>query len=953
MSLITQYRAQLKQHTTSTLLLSALILFTVLLVILRLSLSAIIILSTERWLASQQLVANIERIEISLFSGRVALHNAEAQNAQQQGFKVGELILDWSWLPLFSKHVEINQITLRDFSIDAELYHQGGLNIGGIKLPVNQADEEVTEQTAEAEQKSIWKAWVHNIELNNIEACVAQLDQDNQPVLDYCSQLEQLQWHGQLAYLPEATTTQNTAPALAVYTDGRFNLKKLKLHNNLLELDLLNIGEINLPHVKLESLDTIQLQTLEISQLALLQQSTGNTAEKTATDKQINHLLAFDNLKLGPVSIMQSHEIALGDIVVNGLHSQAPISSDNQLDIAAWIPEKTKQDTDQFTDTDNTTEKQAKTGSETGQQNNDPSRLSSDTKDQMIHLGISDIQLSDSLLCAKHAGNSQIKPLSYCLKLDNTLWQGALSYGKQKNKAEDTGAASLPLYARGNFTINQLSMKNHTLDLNLLSIEQLQLDQIDMQTIEHIGIASLAIEQLSTLERSQQSREDTSQPQTPYIFAFDLFSIQPIKLAPDEIALGKIELTGSQATVVINEQGEAELNQWQVQPAATENPQVSQANENQQTASVEKKSQEETRAETQPTSAAANRLHFSLDELKFHTNRKTTLIDRSGQETMRLVIEQIDLQLKNINTDTDTQQSTASLFIRLEDQATLKLDARGTPLADKPGIEGTGSISALDLRNFSPITQQQLGRSIRSGQLDAELDIKVEKGQVDSLLDLTLYHFVLRTLNEAEAEKLNKDLGFPLNTSLNLLRDKDNKIQLSIPITQDIDNLNIDIKPVIYKALSKSVSSAIVNYYTPFGLIFVAESLFDMATALRFKPVIFNLGEATLTKHNKEELEKLATVMIERPGIHLTLCGYSNMHDLPQTNVDTANKSTAEKPLVEISTEQRQQLMQLGELRSSVVKQYLANEQQISASRLVECEAQYETDAIAGVEIKL
>ena len=320
---------------------------------------------------------------------------------------------------------------------------------------------------------------------------------------------------------------------------------------------------------------------------------------------------------------------------------------------------------------------------------------------------------------------------------------------------------------------------------------------------------------------------------------------------------------------------------------------------------------------------------------------------------MQLVIEQIDIQVKNIDSAADAQQGTASLLIQLEDQAILKLDVQGRLLTDKPDFKGTGIISALDLRNFSPIAKQQIGHSIRSGQLDAVLDINVEQGQVDSLLDLKLHHFVLRTMNEEEAEKLNSELGFPLNMSLNLLRDKDDKIQLSIPITQNADNLSIDIKPVIYKALSKSVSSAIVNYYTPFGLIFVAESLFDMATALRFKPVIFNLGEATLTEHNKKELEKLATVMNERPGIHLTLCGYSNMHDLPQTGTDTANKSTTEKPSIEISTEQRQQLIQLGESRSSVIKQYLVNEQQISASRLVECEAQYATDAIAGVEIKL
>ncbi len=966
MSFITLYRTQLKQHTTSTLLLSVLIFFTVLVVILRLSLSAIIILSSEKWLASQQLVANIERIEISLFSGHVALHNVEAQNAQQQGFNIGELTLDWNWRPLFSNHVEINQLTLRDFSINAELHHDGTMNIGGIKLPANQATSIQTEETEQA-QASIWQATIHNIELNNIKTCVAQLDQGNQPVLDYCSELEQLQWQGQLAYLPESTELQNTQSSLAVYTDGRFNLKMLKLHNNLLELDLLNIGEITLPHVKLESLDTIQLQTLNISQLSLLQQSTGNAAEKTAIGKQINHLLAFDNLKLGPVSIVQSHEIALGDIALRGLRSQAYINADNRLDIAAWIPGQSTQATDQDSDTSKTDE-ETQANSTATQQKSDTQPRSNSTDDQAIHLSINNIQLSDSKLCTEHAGNSQLKPLGYCLTLDDISWQGELNYGKPKDKTDDTKSPALPLYASGDFTVSQLGMQNNALQLKLLSVDRIQLDKIAMQTIEHIDIASLTIEQLATLERSKQSIENTSDPQTPYIVSFDQFSIQPIQLAPNEITLGKVKLTGSQATIVINQQGEAELKQWQVQPAAVENSQTTDASDNRPTDSVEKENDKAdkdvkkavekdtitgTQTETQSASNTENALRVSLEELVFHTDRKTTFIDRSGQETMRLVIEQIDLQLKSINSIADEQQSSASLFIRLEDQATMKLDAQGTPLAEKPGIKGTGSISALDLRTFSPMSRQQIGQSIRSGQLDAELDINVEKGEVDSLLDLKLHHFVLRTLNEKEAEKLNKKLGFPLNTSLNLLRDKDDKIHLSIPITQDMDNLNIDIKPVIYKALSKSVSSAIVNYYTPFGLIFVAESLFDMATALRFKPVIFNLGEATLTEHNREELEKLATVMNERPGIHLTLCGYSNMHDLPQTGTDTANKSTAEKPSVEISREQRQLLIQLGESRSSVIKQYLVNEQQISASRLVECEAEYAADAIAGVEIKL
>lgn len=951
MSFISQYREQLKQHTTSTLLLTALILFTLLLVILRLSLSAIIILSAERWLASQQLDANIERIEISLFNGRVSLHNAEAQNVQQQGFKVGELTLDWDWLPLFHKQVEISQVTLRDFSINAELQHDGALNIGGIILADNKVENTAQEQT-EQSQASNWQVTVNNIQLSNIEVCVAQLDENKQPVLDYCSQFAQLEWQGQLAYLPEATASQNAPSALAIYTDGRFNLQALQLHNNLLDLNLLTIGEISLPHVKLQSLNSIRLQTVDISQLAMLQQVTNNSAEQTRVDPPINHLLAFEKLQLGPVSITQNRQIALGDITLSGLRSRASIRQDNQLDITDWIPGEATQNTDQPVDTGITTgnESQSKTNSsQPASVKQKPS--STNVDDQSVHLEINNIQLDDSRLCTDHAGNSQLKPLVYCMSLDNAQWQGTLSYGQQASN-KDNKLTALPVYAHGTFSLHSLQIKNHSLNLNLLSVDDVQLKEIEVETAAHIDIATVIIEQLSTFERSQQSHDDTGESQPSYIVSFEQFSMQPIKLATDEIAFGKVKLTGSQAYIVINQQGETELAQWHVQPSTTEDSQATEPRKKSQTARNQKEA--EKTSETSSTSATAtNKLHFSLDEFVFHSEKKTTFIDLSTEQKMKLVIEQIDFQLKNIDSASTKQQSSASLLIRLEDQATLKLDAQGTPLAEEPDIKGSGNISALDLRGFSPIVRKQLGQSIRSGQLDAELDINVKQGHADSLLDLKLRHFVLRTLNEEEAEKLDKNLGFPLNTSLNLLRDKDNKIHLRIPITQDVDNLDVDIKPVIYKALSRSVSSAIVNYYTPFGLVFVAESLFDLATALKFNPVLFNPGEANLTEMGKVELEKLATIMDQRPGIHLTLCGFSNLSDIPQANVSAENKSTTEKPVVEISAEQRQQMVQLGGSRSSVVKQYLINTHQISASRLVECEAEYAADGIAGVEIKL
>lgn len=936
MSFINQYRTQLKQHTISTLLLSLLILFTLVLVILRLSLSAIIILSAERWLATQSLDASIQRIEISLLNGRVSLHDAHAQNAQQQGFNIGELTLDWDWLPLFNQQVEINEVILRDFSLDIELQQAGELNIGGIQLAAATAQEPAEDTPGEQTEGASWQAAVHRIDLSNIQLCAKQLDNNQQALLDYCSKLQHFNWQGELAYRPLQTQNNNTNAALPLYVNGGLTLQSLQLHNRQLQRDLLQVANVKLPQLNIDSLDQIKLETIEIETLSFLQQAVADTSAEHDSETTTEPLLGFAQLQIGPLSVTQQRQIALGNISLNGLRSHASITADNQLDIQSWL---TAQSTPP-TETDN--QQAAETSSQTT--DNAPATVS-----KPLELAINNVHLSDTQLCTRHAGNAQIKPLHYCVTLKDVDWQGELAYGK--HTSDNTATAQIPIYVNGQFALDQLRIINHQLKLNLLAIDTVQIDQLSIDTPARITMNSLQMDQFAAFQRSQQQRDSTELLNTAYIYAFEQLRVTSASISTSSIALGEISMTGSETLFVIEPQGKAEINRWLIQTEATETTAASTDKDEQPQA--ETAIANSTQADPQAQTATDNSLNFSLDEFIYKTDKPQGFIDLSGEQQMQLLIDVIDIHLQNLSTKADATPALATLLIRLSDQASLKLDAQGSPLTDKPSMQGKLQIAALDLRNFSPVVRQQLGQSIRSGQLDAQLDIDIKQGQADSLLDLTLHHFVLRTLNEEEAEKLNKDLGFPLNASLNLLRDKDNKIHLSIPITQDINNLDIDIKPVIYKALSKSVSSAIVNYYTPFGLVFVAESLFDLATALKFQPVIFNPAEASLTDSGKTELDKLATVMSERPGIHLTLCGFTNKNDLPQSAANTASQPATDKPAVEISAEQRQQLLQLAGLRSSVVKQYLINSHKISASRLVECEAEYAADAIAGVEIKL
>ena len=146
-----------------------------------------------------------------------------------------------------------------------------------------------------------------------------------------------------------------------------------------------------------------------------------------------------------------------------------------------------------------------------------------------------------------------------------------------------------------------------------------------------------------------------------------------------------------------------------------------------------------------------------------------------------------------------------------------------------------------------------------------------------------------------------------------------------------------------------------LQYYTPFGLLLAADTLFDLATALRFDPVVFEPGQQIITSSERGELDKLSTLLTERPGVHLTLCGISNRADAGELYPDVlkvAEKSETRKMV--LNDVQTKALLQLAERRGHAVKDYLVGQKKIDAGRLIVCEPEYQEDADrAVVEISI
>jgi len=564
---------------------------------------------------------------------------------------------------------------------------------------------------------------------------------------------------------------------------------------------------------------------------------------------------------------------------------------------------------------------------------------------------VQNIQFSDIEMCLQQFNDADKVVLDYCGKLAAFDWAGDISF---KPSIQTEPGDTPPIYAQGELKLNKIKLLNKQLNLDLLNVASVAVKNINVDTPVNISIDSIGIEKFSAMQRANPSSKSEPSPNDAQIFAFDRLVIQPISLShQNNLKLGKIELTGTKNYVQVNKDGSMEFEKWL--PVKMKQEQ-------------KKKQEPEDKFSDKPdgikatVKAKSEPFNFSFDEFVFKTKQHFMFVDNSLKEPFVSDIYNIDFKLSGLDSKTPDKMSHALLAFAIDKHGSFKLEADISPLSERPNLKGTGKISGVDLRVLTPFTKQYVGHNVKSGQLDAGLKINVDKGVIDSNMALVLHHFELKSLSNKEAEELNNEFGFPLSTALSLLRDKDNAIRLDIPVTGDIDNPDFDPKDAVVKASSKAITTAVLHYYTPFGLVFAAKGLFNLATALNFEPVLYDAGENKLTIAHKEQLDKLASLMADRPGIHLTLCGISNLADKDKLFPEPVTISTlpADQQAPEqqikgkpLSEENLVSLKQLAESRSSNIKYYLVNEKTTKASRLIECAPEYMPDKISGVEISI
>ena len=331
-------------------------------------------------------------------------------------------------------------------------------------------------------------------------------------------------------------------------------------------------------------------------------------------------------------------------------------------------------------------------------------------------------------------------------------------------------------------------------------------------------------------------------------------------------------------------------------------------------------------------------------------------IDSAVQPAFDKTFSQLQLTINQLDT-TSKQPFSFNTEFQSSKHGHVSLDGTMSQPGQTLHVKANGKLEEIDLTQYAGYVKKMAGHDVSSGHLNSDFKLEVIDRHISATFKNKLHNFYLVEKPEKEgADEDSEDAGMTLPTALSMLRNKDGSVDLELPIKGDINNPDFSVLDAINQVANKAVTSYLIAYYNPFGLIGLAGiNTIELISTLRFTPIKYKPGGAVLSQPAREELDLIRSMLHERPHVHLVICGkatradYIDMHpQLAEIYADTDTEededeiesSSTVPPAIILGADDKKALSDLALRRTHLVKEYIASGNPQIARRLVECKPQ-------------
>ena len=369
-------------------------------------------------------------------------------------------------------------------------------------------------------------------------------------------------------------------------------------------------------------------------------------------------------------------------------------------------------------------------------------------------------------------------------------------------------------------------------------------------------------------------------------------------------------------------------------------------------------------------------VEVSINAVTLAKGSSFTFTDRAVEPAYVNEVKLERFQLEQIDTGAPDTPLQLALEAESEKYSGLTADGWIKPFGEHLSSAIDLSIEHLSLPPLSPYMAMTTGYSIRSGSVSVDSRIDIDAGRMDIKNDLRLDQFHVKALSGEQRPSIDQSLSMPLGTALSTLRDDNDNIALSLPVTGSVEDPDFDISDVINQAMAKALKTAAVSYIKlalqPYGsLITIGQFVGEKMSHIRLEPVTFGNGVAALDADGEQYLHRIADLLRNRPELQLRICGYAVPADRDAlreqrlaaaraeadkagTASGAADRTAAQPaPEPEIEPVADQALLDLAAQRARAIQDSLVQSHGLDPGRLFVCQPELESDPEARARTAL
>ena len=260
--------------------------------------------------------------------------------------------------------------------------------------------------------------------------------------------------------------------------------------------------------------------------------------------------------------------------------------------------------------------------------------------------------------------------------------------------------------------------------------------------------------------------------------------------------------------------------------------------------------------------AGGTRPKITVDTLSI-SNAGMKFFDRSTVPQVAFGIKELEGTINGLSSD-ELGQADLNLKGMFDRGGQFEVTGKINPLTKDSPTDLKVALQGLDLLPSSPYAARFLGHRIDNGKLGLQVAYTVSQKQLKARNVVTIDRLTLgQKVDSPDATHL------PVKLAVALLKDRNGKIELDVPIDGNLDDPNFHYGKVVTHVLVNTITKLVTSPFSVLGAVFGGKG--EEVSFQDFDP-----GSAELKASQADKLEALLNGLSERPGLQLEIEGSSD-----------------------------------------------------------------------------